>query len=229
MADLTSSFDNPTSQNPISQGGLFNSGPGTWVDGQTTAGGAFAATAADVYCAAFAATTSPGAAIGSDQYSQTTLGTRASIYGYDGPLCRGQGTGAGQGDCYHLESFFEVVNKMARVYQVDDNGTTITQNQIGADITYTPTSGHVIRIECTGSGPVTIVAIVNGSSSNRDDSSSPYLTGGQPGLWLYANDTATTIASDWGGGDLGAAKTPELYESSSHPLAMWQAFSVCSF
>ena len=227
MAVFSSTFS--TTETPAElatfDGGLFVCGPASW-NRVLTAAGACSPQDAAAYVAFRLATSSPGGTVGNEQYAKCTIAGIATNYWF-GPAVRIQGTGASQGQCYHVE-----VNQTTNfnVYKVTDGGS-IGQTQLGSSIAVTPVNGDLIELRATGTTTTTLKVFRNGSQIGPDftDSSSA-LQNGQPGGWFFANAPALPQMTDWEGGDLTTAiQTPELYQSSNPQLAMWQAFSVCSF
>lgn len=185
MASATSTFDDPA-ENPISEGAVWDSGPGTWFAAQKT-GGVCKQAPSGVDELWAARRNSP--TIGDAQYSEVNI----TVAGFAGPMTRIQGTGAGAGDCYVLED--NGGTSELKFYRVDDTGS-LTYTQIGAAFSITPSLPDDMRVESDGS---THTIKFNGSSlGTRSDAT---YSGGQPGLGGYG---ATPNFTSWGGGDLAA-------------------------
>lgn len=73
-------------------------------------------------------------------------------------------------------------------------------------------SGHVVRLEVTVSGANRVLtAYKDGVEFATNTDTSSVLTGGQPGLEVYAHISFLTPVSEWSGDDLGGGSTADAY------------------
>lgn len=131
-----------------------------------------------------------GASFSADQYAKITFAAVASG-NYLGLSLRGDGAG----------NYYDVAA---------DNGVAfIRKASSGSPSTLTSVSqvfiaGDILYLEVVGSSPAVLTLKLNGTTiGTYSDSSSPFTTG-KPGLASY-NNSATTTASFWEGGNIGGS------------------------
>lgn len=185
---MSSSAFNAPDENPLSEGGLWTSGPGALLDMQKV-GGAAGATSGAGWCGARCEAADAG---GVNQYSQVTF-----INFEGGPAVRMQS--ATSGSCYFLDA--STASAIFRLYKITDTGS-INFAQLGANITpnggVAPVAGAVLRLEARGT---TLEVFQDGISlGTRIDAT---FSGGNAGIFSIA---VQGQFSDWSGGSF----TPPL-------------------
>lgn len=186
MATYSTTFDDPA-ENPLSDGGVWQSGPGTFggvkksggkvsniVDGESTCG----------RC--------NSAAFGSDQYAEATL-SDTSTSKFPGVFTRIQSSS--DGDSYFVE--ITESSSVLTLYRIDDTGS-LGFTQLGATFAITIAVPDDVRLESNGSTHEVFWNSV--SLGTRSDAT---FTGGLPGFGAYATSNSDPYFTAWDGGDLG--------------------------
>lgn len=196
MAASTSAFTG--TENPLSEGGVWDSGPGSWVGVQKgVTAGEVEATAGGDNAASYAVATR---AFTSDQTSTVTLGFQAwaAQVVRGGALVRMQGTGANQGDCYGFFGDDNVPD--IRLYRLDDAAGAIGYTQLGSAVTETPVATDTLTCEAVG----TSIKGYRNSVLKITQTDATYANG-QPGFAIREGSytPAGLRFTDWSGDDVG--------------------------
>lgn len=198
MASYSTTFS--ATENPLSEGGAWQDGPGAFGSVQSGGGNSRPA-ATDSDAATRLNTASPGVTVGADQYAQGTIG--ADTGNENNLFCRINSSS--DGDCYQLS--LRTLDGAVKVFKITDSGS-LGFSQLGADIAVDPLATELWRMDCAGTTTVTIKAYKAGvqQGTDRTDSTSPFQTG-QPGVGHYviAGSNVTFVGfTDWEGGDIAA-------------------------
>ena len=187
MASASSTFDG--SENPLSEAGLWTSGPGSYGDCQKVGGRARATASAQDDAARLV--TPP---IGDIQFSEaTSFYSNVGASRWTGVMTRMPS--ATEADSYIWAGSHSLGNH--QVFRCDDPGFVFTQ--LGATIAVAPVSGDVLRMESNGS---THSVFINGVlQTTRTDAT---YTSGQPAIEFYATTVSDAELDNWSGGDLAS-------------------------
>jgi len=196
MASYSTTFS--ATENPLSESGAWQDGPGAWGSMQSAAGNSRPA-ATNTDAATRLNTAAPGATIGADQYAK---GTIAADTGNENNLCC-RINNSTDGDCYQLS--LRGLDGVTKIMKVTDSGS-LSFSQLGADIAVDPVNGDLWEFRVTGTSTTTLKAFKGGAQqgTDRTDSTSPF-TSGQPGVGHYSLSTTNVGFTDWEGGDLSAS------------------------
>lgn len=152
-----------------------------------------------------------GAASGDSQYSEITLaGSLGSAQTYWSATVSTTGNNG-------TRTYYSITVTSNHWYLAKKvNGSNVWET----DGTGTFGSGNVIRLEVTVSGANRVLTAYKDTvefATNTDTTS--VLTGGQPGLEVYAHSSFLTPVSEWSGGDLGGGGAPADAYVTLPPLA----------
>jgi hypothetical protein len=204
VATASTTFDG--SEDPLSEGGVWTSGPGSF-DAAKKLSGEFAASAStSEACARYVGTSFSGA-----QYSKATCVSPPASGDRTLNLMTRIASNT-DGDCYY--AYFDYDNAAeAGMFRIDDTGS-LSFNQLGAALNISCTAGDTFELRSNGS---THETYKNGSLiASRTDAT---YTTGQPGIGSYWAGTPSGVATAWEGGDLASA-TSSVPVSQRMPLAM---------
>jgi Fibronectin type III domain len=89
--------------------------------------------------------------------------------------------------------------------------------ELAGAFTETWSPGDIIRLEASGSGPVDLTLLRNGTPVLTYTDSTYNITGGSPGIGIYSPSGSNLRVDDWEGGDLGmlGVLLPETQEPSA--------------
>jgi hypothetical protein len=204
MAFKTSSFNNPSTENPLSQGGLFQTSM-EFYDHFKVTDGICHKDNGTVYIGARLSLTSEdsdGLNVTSDQYSKAVYINPGSNQ-YGGMLTRVQ-TSAGNADSYAIEA---TQSSSFELYHHDVTSSAVNQTALKS-YSVTPSSGQTQELRTTGSNPVINTAVLHGTTQSTHSDSTYLITGGQPGFWVFSTGVPEIQFDDWEGGDILAASVP---------------------
>lgn len=208
MATITDDF-NRTAETPLSNGGVWSVGVGSYDNINTDGAQAQAAVEDSQFCVARADSPS----IGNDQYAEIVL-TIASNSGGGGPCVRQQAST--DQAMYGVQIFIDGTHwSSARRLLIFDAGGAETTLATTSD---TASSGDTIRLEMSGT---TLTAKKNGAGfSPALTATNAVIASGQPGFMLACNSaTLSNVEADnFSGGDFVAGRTTK--NTRAWPLGM---------